>query len=208
MTKYLILGKSGAGSLIPEFLFTELKITYDIQFVSKEELVKSTSKGYNPLGKIPVLILPDGTEIFESLAIVNYITTNYPGLSPTKESTDYFQYWRMLSLLSSTLYSGYHRQHHANDYVNEIGFTSLKEKALQEQSIIYDYIEQNLNPYLCGKIITAADFYLYTLTRWDFDKTKLRLGRPNLSIFLENLRSRKSVDKVLSQQPPKPKIRV
>mgnify|MGYP005707315311 CR=1 FL=1 len=144
MKKYLILGKSGAGSLIPEFLFTELKITYDIQFVSKEELVKSTSKGYNPLGKIPVLILPDGTEIFESLAIVNYITTNYPGLSPTKESTDYFQYWRMLSLLSSTLYSGYHRQHHANDYVNEIGFTSLKEKAIQEQSIIYDYIEQNL----------------------------------------------------------------
>ena len=67
MTKYLILGKSGAGSLIPEFLFTELKITYDIQFVSKEELVKSTSKGYNPLGKIPVLILPDGTEIFESI---------------------------------------------------------------------------------------------------------------------------------------------
>ena len=100
-----------------------------------------------------MLILPDGTEIFESLAIVNYITTNYPSLSPTKESTDYFQYWRMLSLLSSTLYSGYHRQHHANDYVNEIGFTSLKEKAQQEQSIIYDYIEQNLNPYLCGKII-------------------------------------------------------
>ena len=32
MKKYLILGKSGAGSLIPEFLFTELKITYDIQF--------------------------------------------------------------------------------------------------------------------------------------------------------------------------------
>ena len=84
----------------------------------------------------------------------------------------------------------------------------MKEKAQQEQSIIYDYIEQNLNPYLCGEIITAADFYLYTLTRWDFDKTKLRIGRPNLSIFLENLRSRKSVDKVLSQQPPKPKIRV
>ena len=112
-------------------------------------MVKSTSKGYNPLGKIPVLILPDGTEIFESLAIVNYITTNYPGLSPTKESTDYLQYWRMLSLLS-TLYIQDIIQHHANDYVNEIGFMS-KEKAQQEQSIIYDYIEQNLNPYLCGK---------------------------------------------------------
>ena len=208
MKKYLILGKSGAGSLIPEFLFTELGIDYDIQYTTKNELVKSTSKGYNPLGKIPVLILPNGTEIFESIAIVNYITINYPGLSPFKESTDYFQYWRMLSLLSSTLYSGYHRQHHVGDYVNDIGFKSLKEKAQREQSIIYDYIEQNLNPYLCGKIITAADFYLYTLTRWDLNKTNLRIARPNLTMFLENLRSRKSVDKVLNQQPPKPKIRV
>ena len=58
MKKYLILGKSGAGSLIPEFLFTELGIDYDIQYTTKNELVKSTSKGYNPLGKIPVLILP------------------------------------------------------------------------------------------------------------------------------------------------------
>ena len=203
MTKYMILGKSGAGSLIPEFLFTELGIDYDIEYITKKELIKSTSRGYNPLGKIPVLILPDGTEIFESLAIVNYITTNYPGLSPSKDSIDYFQYWRMLSLLSSTLYSGYHRQHHVDDYVDEIGFKSLKEKAQQEQSIIYDYIEQNLNPYLCGKIITAADFYLYTLTRWDFDKTRLRVRRPKLTMFLEDLRSRKSVDKVLNKQPPK-----
>ena len=206
MTKYLILGKSGAGSLIPEFLFTELGIDYDIEFINKEELIKSTNKGYNPLGKIPVLILPDGTAIFESLAIVNYITINYSGLSPTKESIDYLQYWRMLSLLSSTLYSGYHRQHHVNDYVNESGFKSLKDKAQREQSIIYDFIEQNLNPYLCGKIITAADFYLYTLTRWDFDKTKLRVRRPKLTIFLEELRSRKSIDKVLNKQPPKYKI--
>ena len=79
----------------------------------------------------------------------------------------------------------------------------MKEKALQEQSIIYDYIEQNLNPYLCGEIITAADFYLYTLTRWDFDKTKLRNGRPNLTNFLDKLRSRPSVSRVLSQQPKK-----
>ena len=89
----------------------------------------------------------------------------------------------MLGLLSSTLYSGYHRQHHANDYVNEIGFTSLKEKAQQEQSIIYDYIEQNLNPYLCGKLITAADFYLYTLTRWDFDKLNYDLEDPICQFF-------------------------
>ena len=68
MSKYLILGKSGAGSLIPEFLFTELGIDYEIKFTNKKDIIKVGEKGYNPLGKIPVLILPNGTEIFENFA--------------------------------------------------------------------------------------------------------------------------------------------
>ena len=203
MSKYLILGKSGAGSLIPEFLFTELGIDYEIKFTNKKDIIKVGKKGYNPLGKIPVLILPNGTEIFESLAIVNYITMSHRGLCPSSNSNDYFQYWKMLSLMATTLYSGYHRQHHRDFYVDEPGFESLKSKAQKEQSIIFDYIEKNLTPYICGKTITAVDFYLYTLTRWDFDKTKLRNGRPNLTNFLDKLRSRPSVTRVLSQQPKK-----
>ena len=76
MTKYLILGKSGAGSLIPEFLFTELGIDYEIKFTNKKDIIKVGEKGYNPLGKIPVLILPNGTEIFESLAICLLYTSD------------------------------------------------------------------------------------------------------------------------------------
>ena len=48
------------------------------------------------------------------------------------------------------------------------------------------------SPFLCGEDITAVDFYLYTLTRWDLDKSRLREGRPNLKVFLDILRSRNS----------------
>ena len=113
----------------------------------------------------------------------------------------YMLYWQVLALLSTTIYPAYHRQHHAQKYVDKVGFESLLTKAQEEQAIVFNYLEGLLSPYLCGKQISAVDFYFYALTRWDFNKTRLREGRPNLKSFLDVLRSRESVEKVLSNQP-------
>ena len=71
MSNYKILGRSGAGSLIPEFLLTELEIDYDIEFPKSADLQNEKYIGFNPLGKTPVLICPNGLKIFE--------TVNEPG---------------------------------------------------------------------------------------------------------------------------------
>ena len=106
----------------------------------------------------------------------------------------------ILSLLATTVYPAYHRQHHSKYYTVESGYDDLRDFARSEQAVIYDYIETLLNPYICGELITAADFYLYMLSRWDVDKTALRKGRPKLTTFLEQIRSRPSVIKVLNNQ--------
>ena len=200
MSNYKILGRSGAGSLIPEFLLTELEIDYDIEFPKSADLQNEKYIGFNPLGKTPVLICPNGLKIFETVAIVTHITTKFSGLIPLKHEPEYIIYWQLLALLSTTVYPAYHRQHHPDKYVDEVGVASLQIKAQQEQAVVFDYIEGLLSPYLCGKKITAVDFYFYTLMRWDFNKTRLREGRPNLARFLNELRSRGSVDKVLLNQ--------
>ena len=200
MSKYKILGQPRAGSLIPEFLLTELGIDYTLSFPKKSDLINPSHEGFNPLGKIPVLICPDGEKIFETVAIVTHITTKFSGLIPLKHEPEYIIYWQLLALLSTTVYPAYHRQHHPDKYVDEVGVASLQIKAQQEQAVVFDYIEGLLSPYLCGKKITAVDFYFYTLMRWDFNKTRLREGRPNLARFLNELRSRGSVDKVLLNQ--------
>ena len=203
MSKYIILGRSKAGSLIPEFLLTELGIDYDIEFPRRSDLIDPSNKGFNPLGRIPVLICPDRTRIFESIAIVNHITNQFQRLIPNVEAPEYTIYWQVLALLATTVYPAYHRQHHSPNYVEEVGIESLRVKAQEEQSVVFDYIECLLSPFVCGKEITAVDFYLYTLMRWDLNKTKLRKNRPNLTFFLNALRSRKSVDTVLDNQPKK-----
>ena len=201
MDKYKILGRPGAGSLIPEFLLTELGVGYGIDFSKPTDLSDLSNERFNPLGRIPVLICPGGAKIFETVAIVTHITSQFPGLTPGTKEPEFMLYWQVLALLSTTIYPAYHRQHHCIAYVDEIGCQSLLVKAQEEQSIVFDYLEGLFSPFLCGNQISAVDFYFYTLSRWDLNKVRLREGRPNLTAFLDKMRSRDSVDKVLKNQP-------
>ena len=68
---------------------------------------------------------------------------------------------------------------------------------------IYNYIEKELDPYICGDLLTAADFYLYMLLRWDLYKNALYQDRPKLKSFANMMRNRPSVVTVLDNQPNK-----
>ena len=199
--KYHIIGLAGAGSLIAEFLFRELKVEYDITFMSSAKLKDRDEKTSHPLGKIPVLICPDGSRIFETVAITNHITDRYSALVPKRGTQMFDRYWQFLSLLATSVYPAYHRQHHSRYYVNEEAHEDLRSKARLEQVKIFDYINCELQPYICGNFITAADLYLYMLLRWDLDKTALFHNRPALKTFWEKIQARPSVKLVLENQP-------
>ena len=79
---YHIIGRAGAGSLIAEFLFREADIDYDISFPDPAEVKSPDFFAANPLGRIPVLICPNGTQVFETLAIIHHITSRFGDLVP------------------------------------------------------------------------------------------------------------------------------
>ena len=111
------------------------------------------------------------------------------------------RYSQFMALLATSIYPAYHRQHHGHYYAQESGFDDLRAKAVAEQAVLYDYIEAELAPYICGEVLTAADFYLYMLSRWDFNKTTIRATRPKLDALLTELRARPSVSETLAAQP-------
>ena len=82
MENYHIIGRAGAGSLIAEFLFREAGIDYDISFPDPAEVKSPGFFAANPLGRIPVLICPDGTQVFETLAIIHHIPSRFGDLAP------------------------------------------------------------------------------------------------------------------------------
>ena len=201
--KYKILGRAGAGSLIAEFLLTELDVSYDIEFTSPENEKDVKQRSRHPQGKIPMLICPDGSSVYETLAIVNHLTDRFNKLVPTRGTHQHDRFWQFLSLFATSLYSGYHRQHHSRYYISKNSFEELRTRARNEQAIIYDYIESEVSPFVCGDLLTAADFYLYMLMRWDLYKEDLYFSRPNLKKLSELVRNRDSVKLVLEKHPRK-----
>jgi len=199
--KYYILGRSGAGSLIVEFLLKEVGADYDISFGTSDDTTANDVNKYHPSGKIPVLICPNGNPVFETLAIVNHITDRFTSLVPKKGTTLNDRYWQFLSLLATSIYPAYHRQHHSHYYISEEGYENLQHRARKEQAKIYDYIEGQLSPFICKDLLTAVDFYLYMLTRWDLNKDNLYNGRPNLKHLTDEIRNRPTVKAVLDGQP-------
>ncbi len=158
MRKYHIVGRAGAGSLIAEFLFREVGLEFEISFPDLVEVKNPEFYAPNPLGRIPILICPDGTQIFEILAIVNHITTNFDGLAPPTATVAYDRYSQFRALFATSMYTDY-RQHHTAYYIDAAAdFDSLRAKAIAEQTILCDYIEVELAPYICESLLTAADF--------------------------------------------------
>ena len=203
MTQYQLYGRSGAGSLIAEFMLRLAGQPYDISFPDRETLNSEQFKALNPLGRIPVLITPEGETVYETLAIIQHLADRFDGLAPPAKTAERDRFNQFLALMATSIYPAYHRQHHTYQYCGEDAQPDVRATAKAFNDRLYDYIENQLNPYICGDTLTAADFYLYMLHRWDTDKTALRQGRRKLTALLEELRAHPVVDAVLASQPPK-----
>ena len=128
----------------------------------------------------------------QRMAIIAHITDRHPELIPSSpESRD--RYWEILSLLGTTMYPAYHRQHHPYYYGPEAAFNEMRRLAQVDQSALFNHVDAMLTPYLCGDILTAADFYFYMMSRWDMNKKIMLDGRPKLKTFINKMRTHPSL---------------
>ena len=197
---YQVIGMRGAGSLIAEFLLTAVGQDYNISFPDPSEMQQAAFRKLNPLGKVPILICPDGQTICETLAITAHLFEAFPQLAPPVSTTARTRHWQYLAMLATCIYPAYHRQHRTEYYAPETAFDAVRGLAVVEQTPAYDFIEETLCPFLCGTTPFAADFYLYMLARWDLDRDGLLAQRPKLAAFMAAMRAHPAVDPVLAAQ--------
>lgn len=70
------------------WVLEELEIPYDVTVLTVDERRGSEHRARHPLGRVPVLELDDGREMFESAAICLYLADQHPEshLAPSPES--------------------------------------------------------------------------------------------------------------------------
>ncbi len=133
----------------------------------------------NPWGKIPTLE-DDGFALTESAAICLYLAEKFPDarLVPPAGTPDRADVYRWLLWLSNTVQTTQLRHF----YPDRFGTEGVQEIADAELAAHYDLIDSHLDgrEWLGGGERTAADFFLFMLTRWGRGLEPQAWERPNL----------------------------
>ena len=197
--KYQIYGRSETGSDIIEYLFHELSIDYEFIEVD-EKNVKSDEKilKINPLGRVPMVKLPDGKFLIESLAIVYHLLKRENHLIPSTE-TEMNEFHQIMAFMSSSFYPIILLFYHPDHYVSDKNSEDLITKS---QNILHRYlnfIEDKIGEFVIGNELSAADFYLFTLLFW-LEEDHFLENYPKIQSFYNKMLENQTIIKVRNIQ--------
>ena len=196
MGGFKVMGRSIAGSFFVECLLREAGAPYKYVHISRTHSKSPEFLALNPLARIPVLELPDGSRIIESVAIFIHLVERFPQLAPPAGSPERDRMWQQLAVMSTSLYPALHRFHHTYYYAAENNFDDVREMAIVDGDRWWDYVDGQLDPFLSGAAPMAADFYLFMMTRWAPDRDRMLDGRSSLAAFIDRMRLHPTVDVV------------
>ncbi|QSQ13111.1 glutathione transferase GstA [Myxococcus landrumensis] len=191
----------GACSLSPHIVAREAGI--DLQFTKVDTQTKAMEGGgdfwkVNPKGYVPALEFEPGDVLTEGPAIVQYLGDQRPasGLVAPAGSRERYQQQEMLGYINSELHKTY------SPLFSPATPDATREERKAYLQKRYKLIEERLagRAYLFGDTFTAADAYLFTVTRWaKFVQLDLS-GFPNVLAFQERVAARPAVREALKAE--------
>jgi glutathione S-transferase len=168
--KYRLYARRNAGSLAPQILLEEIGAPYELIWVGKTAADLEALRRVNPAGKIPSLMLPDGTAVAESAAILIHLTNAHPqaGLAPPPGSSAHARFLQCMVSLSANLYEAVLRYYYPERYSTSgaAAAPAIQAQALADYGAHLERIHGELSPYVLGARLSAADPYLHMLAGW------------------------------------------
>jgi glutathione S-transferase len=169
-TTYTLYCRAGAGSLAPQILLEEIGVPYELVWIGKSPAEVEEFRHINPTGKIPSLVLPDGTAVSESAAILIHLTQAHPAvdLAPATGSSAHARFLQWMLFLSANVYEAALRYYYAERYstAGSSAAAAIKAQALTDYGRHLELIHGALSPHVLGPKLTAVDPYLHMLAGW------------------------------------------
>jgi glutathione S-transferase/GST-like protein len=189
--------------MTPQALFEEIGAEYEkivIDF-EKEEHKSDEFLSVNPMGQIPALVLPDGTLMTETAAMLLQIVDRHPEakLAPSAGSGERARFLRWLFFLASNVYPTnmrfYYSERYSTDPSAAEGVKAAAEADLDDQfKILSDALDPG--PYLLGETFSAVDVMLWMLIQWHPDPTRLFEEAPRIKQVAGLVQARPAIARI------------
>lgn len=201
MTRYTLYGRQGSGSLAIQVALEEIGAPYDRIWITGEAAAAAEFRRVNPTGKVPALVLPDGTVMIESAAMLIHLAIAHPqaSLAPAPGTSEHAKFLQWVVFLSANVYEAVLRVYYADRYSSRgvADAEAIRAQGLRDYLAHLTFIGERLSPYLLGPRQCIADVYLYMLASWCPDGLEaLGAKIPALGKHAENVARRPSVMKV------------
>jgi GST-like protein len=207
MSEHILYGTRGSGSASAELGLRACGVPYRLVRASswEEDSAVEELARVNPLKQIPTLVLPDGTVMSESAAILIHLGLAHPGsgLLPAGDS-ERAAALRGLVFIAANCYSAIS----ISDYPQR--WTTSPDKEAHDQvrqatrrqlhshwDIFADMFEGR--PYLGGEQPGALDFLAVVVSKWSGTRQHLQEHRPAFFATLRHIEAHPLVAQVFSE---------
>jgi glutathione S-transferase len=169
--KYLLYGRPSLGSDMPQMLLEEIGAPYELVRVGREPADIEAYRRISGTDKLPALGLPQGGTMFESAAICIHLAEVHPQarLAPLPGTPERARFLQWMVYLTANVYECVRRIYRPQSFGGPEGAQLVKSKASRDFAQVLAPVIPSLEPYLLGKDLSAADFYLHVLAGWHPD---------------------------------------
>lgn len=183
--KYVLYGRPGSGSSAVEAALALAGVNHEVVDISKADAdALARLKALNPLGQVPVLVLPGGEIVTESAAMLLLLAELSPGLGPLPGEAGRARFLRLMVFLSANLYMSFLRFYYPDRYTAAPQGGEAVERAAGERITFEWQVFDDLiapGPFALGEAMSAVDIYAAMLMDWTGDRDEMWVGRPRLA---------------------------
>ncbi|AKT36145.1 glutathione S-transferase family protein [Chondromyces crocatus] len=201
-----IHGSKGWGSAIIEAACELVGEPYTIEAVDPSTPGKALDRllALNPLGQVPTLVLPDGSVMTESAAVMLWLLERHPdsNLAPPPGDPRRGTFLRWLVYFVAAIYPMYTVGDYPERWVkDQAARDQLLEATVQRILTCWRVLEEGLAPstYLLGEQFTLIDVYGSIMSRWRPGRERIRAVAPRAIAAAEQAEAHPILSRVLER---------
>ncbi|QFU17509.1 glutathione S-transferase family protein [Microvirga thermotolerans] len=173
MAEYELIASKGCGSAVIEMALALAGLPHRITLIPYLEPGPQRDRllALNPLGQVPTLVLPDGTVMTESAAMVLHIDDVAPQarLAPRPDDSNRAAFLNLLVVLVGALYPTFTFGDDPKQFgLDENAASVLRAQTDARRMRLWQHLESRISPdpYVLGRERSAIDLYVAVMTHW------------------------------------------
>ena len=210
---YTLYGKNRSGSATTQIALEIIGVPYRIVETASWEPNAAFADllKVNPLGQIPTLVLPDGSVLSESAAILIHLAELHPesGLLPRVPAAR-AQAVRGMVFIAANCYAAISVVDFPERWCSDAEHDDVVKERIRAGAVarLHAYWEMFADifparPYLGGEQLGALDLHAAVVSRWSGARAHLEARRPGFHATLMRIEAQPQVAAVFAQHWPK-----